>query len=361
MCGGSWDDVSEDSDELSIRGSNHTLVKYSTVDRQWSVVIPFKSLLEDPAEILDAVFDPKSNLLYILAKQVLPHQSEKHEHTVLTMDITSKEVKRLTELSWECSSFKTRGLRMLVIGDHLHILEGCVLEMWYHIVDNGPPRYWVLDKMAGKLVSEQTMPVDEEMANLMYSKMRNSIIVWKTPGRWPILHFHSCTHRCGASCGDEIHEFSLQTNTWRRLQWCTTPVLYGTMCITEDGRYLLATGRAMSPLSDSSDKIVVIDLKNETCRVSKGRCQRKVRCSTITMESGRRNELLADGFIKRLFKTPPFCNAQLIPSDLIRLVANHLSNESIYLIGQDKGIAHAPFQQRSFLLDDLLHTEDQQL
>ena len=296
-----------------------TLLKYNTTDGQWSKIMTLHSVMEDRAEIYDAAFDRGSNLLYILT------DCEK-VRSVFTVDTGSKEIKCLVELTM----FEFYGSSMLLIGNHLHILEEDETSTLTF------PRHWIFDKKSGGLLSNHTnLAVGTKQLmlwNFRYSKMRNSIIA------------------CG---NDAIYECPLATNTWSELTWCKSLIYYDKFSITRDGRYLLALGRndkrdgepsfaAMPGFSlafmrffndvdPATDKVVVLDLKNETWRLSPVRCPRKGKQTAIMMGSDRQDQLLTRGFIRRLFKTPSFCKVQFIPEVLIRLVANHVSNELIHL------------------------------
>lgn len=90
----------------------------------------FESLLEDQALILDADFRSKSNLLYILTKQIkhtvigVSSATDKSVFSVFTVDISSKEVKCVVDMSAQQSiGGSAWDVKLFICSSHILIIE----------------------------------------------------------------------------------------------------------------------------------------------------------------------------------------------------------------------------------------------
>ena len=255
-----------------------------------------------------ATFDPDTRLLFVAQKKWL---------RAINVDNPSHPV-----IHQSLSLNNTMVSRMILIGDHLHIIgysTGTSTRQLEHAI---------LDKHTLQCKNRPQVDIDllvwdgwDWMYNLhlLHLHSRNSIVVFG--------HDQHCNGR--------IYEFALSTNQWTASFWLKPLTLRMTMAMvsTHDGRYMFYFGGWMEDVmgGDATRKITICDVKQRVFMEKEVDCLGHGYQGAVMVADKHRDEIITFGFVNRVYKTRAFCKVQTFPVYLTQLIAKWAVREFIYV------------------------------
>ena len=308
--------ISHDPETTAVISHRFNVNGDRAVLSRWEQGLPLWHMSESVA------YDSKSKRAYIV-------DNTQGRGVAVTDVETGAVTTRILGQSMSIGYFQPRG-SLLVVDGELHLFADTVdgrprhfgFNSEYEVIHNADIGVMESGKDHGRFGKQRIIYTE----SALYSETRNSIILcgWNQKG-YPIFG-----------------EYSLSTRNWDMWQWPGqyTPFRMGAGYVcSANGRYLITFGMDVSlgTVYVPPDGIVVYDLTDHTAErvVSPIRCPALLEYYALLMRDRHREEVLTIAFIKNSFKSKEMEGLQLPPLYLIRMMAQWVEMEWIYLLSKD--------------------------